>query len=100
MKIMKRKDILIILILLFVSVVAWVGSNIWHSIKSSTISEAENQNINPITATFDTKAINKLKERRKIAPSFELEEIKPTPTSLPLQILSPENVSNEATLPL
>jgi len=69
---MKQKDILIILILLFIVVVAWVGSSIYRSIVSSTISEATNVDISPITPIFDTKTIDKLKQRQKISPSFEL----------------------------
>lgn len=95
---MKQKDILIILILLFIFVVAWVASNIYHSIVSSTISDTINQDISPISPTFDIKTINKLKERQKINPSFELENITPTPTPLPIEILSPQNSSEERKL--
>lgn len=77
---MKKKDILIILALLFVFVLVWVGSNIYHDVISSTISEAVNQDISPIDPTFDTKTINTLKQRQKINPSFELENITSTPT--------------------
>lgn len=69
---MKQKDILIIFILLFIFVVAWIGSNIYRSVVSSTISEAVNQDIAPIEPSFDTKTVDKLKERGKIIPSFEL----------------------------
>lgn len=72
---MKHKDILIILILLFIFVVAWVGSSIYHSVVTSTISETINQDISPITPTFDVNIINKLKERQKINPSFELKSL-------------------------
>lgn len=95
---MKQKDILIILILLFIFVVVWVGSSIYHNIVSSTISETTNQGISPITPTFDTKTINKLKQRKKINPSFELQNITPTPTPFPLEILSPKNSSEEGKL--
>lgn len=90
---MRQKDILIILILLFVFVVAWVGSSIYHNAVSSTISETTNQDISPIIPTFDTKTINKLKQRQKINPSFELGSITPTPTPIPSEILSPQNSS-------
>lgn len=69
---MKQKDILIIFILLFIFVIAWIGSNIYHSAISSTISEAINQDIAPIEPVFDTKTVNKLRERKKVIPSFEL----------------------------
>lgn len=74
---MKRKDILIILILLFIVVAGWVGSNIYHSAVESTISETVNQDIAPIAPAFDTATIDKLKQRQKINPSFELLEILP-----------------------
>ena len=69
---MKQKDILIIFILLFIVAIAWIGSTIYHSAVSSTITEAINQDIAPIEPSFDTKTINKLNEREKIIPSFEL----------------------------
>lgn len=87
---MKQKDILIILILLFIFVAAWVGSNIYHSVVSSTLSETLNQDISPIAPTFDIKTINKLKERQKINPSFELEN----------SIESSQNASEEGKLTL
>lgn len=78
---MKQKDILIIFILLFIFVIVWIGSSIYHSVVTSTITEAVNQNIAPIEPTFDVKAINKLKEREKIIPSFELETVIVSPPS-------------------
>lgn len=95
---MKQKDILIILALLFIFVIAWIGGNIYHNIASSTISETETRDISPITPTFDTKTVNKLKLRQKIPPSFELGDITPTPTLIPSEILSPQNASEEGKL--
>lgn len=95
---MKQKDILIILILLFISVAAWIGGNIYHSIAGSTISETTSRDISPITPTFDTQTVNKLKQRQKINPSFELGNITPTPTPVPIDLLSPQNASEEAKL--
>ena len=97
---MKQKDILIILALLFVLVVAWIGGNIYHSIASSTISETTNRDISPIAPTFDTKTVNKLKQRQKINPSFELGNITPTPTPLPIDILFPQSSSSGGKLVL
>ncbi|MBI4089375.1 MAG: hypothetical protein HY424_01550 [Candidatus Levybacteria bacterium] len=96
---MKQKDILIILTLLFVFVVAWIGSSIYHSIVNSTISEAINQDIAPIKPSFDTQTLNMLKRRPKINPTFELGIITPTPTPiLPTEIISPEPASPEGKL--
>lgn len=95
---MKQKDILIILALLFVFIVAWIGGNIYHSIASSTISETLNRDISPITPDFDMETVNKLKLRQKINPSFELGNITPTPTPIPVNLLSPQNASEEGKL--
>lgn len=95
---MKRKDILIILVLLFVFVVAWVGGSIYHSIATSTISKTTNQDISPINPTFDIKTVSRLKLRLKINPSFELGDIVPTPTPFPFEILSPQKSSEEGKL--
>ncbi len=89
---MKQKDFLVILILLFVFVVTWITSSIYHNIVSSTISETINQEISPIEPKFDLKIIGKLRIRQTINPSFELGTITPTPTPLP-QILLPQNSS-------
>lgn len=97
---MKRKDILIILVLLFVFVVAWIGGDIYHSIATSTISKTTNQDISPITPSFDMKTVNKLRQRLKIDPSFELGNIAPTPTPIPFEILSPPKSSTEGKLVL
>lgn len=95
---MKKKDVLIILILLFISVVAWIASSLFHSFTKSTISETTKQDIAPIEPTFDTKTIDKLKKRQNINSSFELEDIIPTPTSVPSfppEVISPQNASEE-----
>lgn len=78
---MKQKDVLIILALLFVFVAMWIGYSIYRNVTKSTISESINQNISPITSTFDSKTIDKLKQRQKINPSFEIENITPTPSA-------------------
>lgn len=97
---MKQKDILIIITLLFIFVLAWIGGSLYHSGISSTISEDTSKNIAPIAPTFDIKTIDKLKERQKITPSFELETITPTPIAFPTLIIPPQNASGEGKLPL
>lgn len=86
---MKQKDILIIIILLFIVLSAWIGGSIYHSGVNSTISKSANKDIAPIDPVFDTKTIEKLKSRRKIIPSFDLESISPTPIALPALSPSP-----------
>lgn len=95
---MKQKDILIIIILFFIFVLIWIGGSIYHSGVSSTISETTSKDISPIEPVFDTKAIDKLRERQKIIPSFDLGNITPTPIALPTLKISPQNASEEGKL--
>jgi hypothetical protein len=95
---MKQKDILTLIIPLFIFSLVWIGFSIYHSAVSSTISEAVNKDISPITGTFDTVTINKLKKRQKITPSYQLRAVNPTPIIMPTSIPSPQNASAEGKL--
>jgi len=95
---MKQKDVFVILILLFVFVVVWIGSSIYHNSISSTISKTLNQDIFQIDPKFDVQTIDKLKNRQRLNPLFELENITPTPTPLPPEILAPQDSTEETKL--
>lgn len=98
---MKQQNFLIILILLFIAIIAWAATSIHQNLVQSTISETISQDILPITPVFDTKIIDKIKERERVNPSFEKITISPTPkllvspspasslTSTPSSIISP-----------
>lgn len=92
---MKKKDALIIIILLFTFVFGWIVTNIYHSATKSTISEDISKNIVPIDPIFDNNSINKLKQRHGVNPSFELQNPTPTP-----QIISPPTASQEGEVAL
>ena len=77
-RIISKKDILIIIILFFVSTFIWIGSNIYHTSVSSTISEDTSKEIAPINSNFDTGTINELKSRGKILPIYDLQSPSPT----------------------
>ncbi len=76
---MNKKDLLFIMISGFTLVVFWIGFNIYHNAKTSTIPEATSIQITPITPTFDKKTIDEIKKRNKISPVFEI-NTNPTPT--------------------
>ena len=86
---MKQKDILAIIILLFIFILAWIGGSIYHSGVSSTISDDTSRDIAPIPPTFDKQAIDKLKLREKITPAYGLESVSPTPIISPTLLPSP-----------
>ena len=89
---MKQKDILTILILLFIFVAAWIGSSIYHSIVNTTISETTSQDILPIQPNFDVQTINNLKQRQNLNPSFELVAATPTPSPSPIPVVIPTEI--------
>ncbi len=70
----KRKDSLVILWLTFITVIAWIGFNIYHISVTSTISEELNKQIIPIDPNFDMNTITKLSGREKIEPLYEFND--------------------------
>lgn len=96
---MKQKDILFLLIPVALLVIAWIVFNIYHNLATSTISEALNTNILPISPSFDTETISNLKTRERVVPVFELQKIEtPTPTSAASSInVSPSPTFSEQT---
>ena len=80
---MKKNDILIILVPTFIFVIVWIGFSIYHSIMTSTISEAVNIQISPINPNFDTKTIESLKNRQNVLPIYEADVKVKTPTPSP-----------------
>lgn len=70
----KRKDVLFIFLLTFITVAAWIGFNIYHIVVTSTISEEIQEQITPINPNFDTATVNKLKSREQIEPLYLFNE--------------------------
>lgn len=62
---MKSKDLLILSILTFVTVVIWVLADAWHAYVTSTITASLQQTIKPLTPKLDTSVIELLKKRQE-----------------------------------
>jgi len=69
---MKKNDILIILIPSFVFVLIWIGFSLLHNLATSTISEALDTQIAPISPNFDTNTVTALKQRKNVAPIYQI----------------------------
>lgn len=86
---MKQGYILFLLISSFILTVVWIGFTIYHNIQTSTISDTLNVEIQPITAQFDTHTISAIKNRTKVLPLYQLDNVyksgitEPTPTLEP-----------------
>lgn len=79
---MKKNDILYILIPTSILVFIWIGFNIQHNAKTSTIPEATSIQIAPIVPKFDEQTIESIKQREAIDPLLEIQKTIATPTPL------------------
>lgn len=71
---MKQKEILLILVSIFVLVLIWIALSIYHNAVTSTIPEALSIQIAPISPDFDKEALEKIKKRKVIQASWEFEK--------------------------
>lgn len=97
---MKRKEILFLLISVFILVFAWIAFSIYHNSVTSTIAEPLGVQISPINPSFDNETFAKLKKRQKIQPLFEMqktEEEKTATSSSSLEQQSPPPATQSAT---
>lgn len=62
---MDRKEITILALIIFLSVVAWIAFGVYHAKTHLTISEKELRQVVPLTPTFDNDIIRKLKSREE-----------------------------------
>lgn len=92
---MKQKDLVLLLVPLFILTILWVIFNIYHNHVTSTIEDPLNFQIIPLVGKFDTNAINKTKNRQRIDPLYEIQsQISATPT--PIITPTPEETSTES----
>lgn len=69
---MKQRDLLIILVPAFLLSILWIIFSIYHNLTTSTIKDPLNSQIIPIEGKFDTATINKLKEKQRVNPLFNI----------------------------
>lgn len=67
-----QKDILYISISIFIVTAIWVASNLYHAYVTSTITPDLKIQIVPIAPNFNTNIVQKIKNRKRIAPVFEI----------------------------
>jgi len=79
---MKHKDIILLLISASFLTVVWVAFNIYHNSVLSTTPEILEKETLPLNPNFDEKTINKLKERKKVSPIYNLKDPSPSPVEL------------------
>lgn len=60
---MNRKEIVILTLVVFLTVIAWIAFGVYHAQSAATISEADFEKVAPLTPTFDTDLTEMLKKR-------------------------------------
>lgn len=96
---MNKNTLLLLSIATFITVVAWIGFNVYHNLTSSTISETESLEIAPLETTFNQQTIQSLSERQKVEPIFQLssQQEEPTATQTGLFISPTPPIEQQAT---
>ncbi len=62
---MNRKEIVILSLITFLTVIAWITFGIYHAKTSSTLTKSQLTKIIPLTPTFDNDIIKKLNDREE-----------------------------------
>ena len=62
---MNRKELTIIALIIFLSVIAWIIFGIYHAKNATTVSQKELKQVLPLTPNFDNEIIKKLKSREE-----------------------------------
>jgi len=63
---MNSRDLLILSILTFATVVVWIAADAWHAYVTSTISSSLQQTIKPLTPKLDLGVLDTLKSRQTL----------------------------------
>lgn len=87
-----QKDILIVSISTFGVVMLWVIFNFIHTSVTSTVSNDLQIQIVPIEGKFDTNTIDKLKNREKVSPIFEISSQSSSDSGVSLPDIEPTPV--------
>lgn len=91
-----NKDILTLSILTLITVLSWIGFDIYRQIKKSTLSSDLKQKMADFNPTLDKKTLESLKER-KVLTQEELDSVPELSTlTLPPKIASPSAIKDSS----
>lgn len=62
---MNRKEIVVLSLITFLTVTAWISFGVYYAKTSSTLSKSQLVKITPLTPTFDDDIIKKLNDREE-----------------------------------
>ncbi|MBI4067386.1 hypothetical protein HY407_03310 [Candidatus Gottesmanbacteria bacterium] len=62
---MNSKELLISVIIIFLSITAWIAFDIYHASSSTSLTPVQLEQTKPLTPTFDGAIIEKIKSRER-----------------------------------
>lgn len=62
---MNHKQLLIISIIIFLSIVSWIAFDIYHAANATSITTTQLEQVKPLTPFFDSDIILKIKSRER-----------------------------------
>lgn len=68
----RQREIIIVIISVFLLTLAWIAFDLYHNAITSTISSTLQQDIQPIDPNFDTQTVQTLKQRQFSSPSYTI----------------------------
>ena len=94
---MKQKDLLTLLIPMFLVTILWVIFNIYHNHVTTTITDPLTVQIIPLDGKFNKTSLESIKNRKRteplfVAPVAEEDDISPTPSVL----ITPADTASES----
>lgn len=79
----KQNEIILLLTSILIMSLFWIGFNLYHNAKTSTINASLEEAIMPISPNFASSVITQLKNRHYIAPEYSIERA--SPSAIPSQ---------------
>lgn len=92
---MKQQQLLLLFLYAFIIIIAWIAFNLYNKSVTSTITKEQQTQITPLDPAFNEQAVEKLKTRENITPSYQLPAVilqtpSPTPPSLKTKLSTNE----------
>lgn len=86
----RQREIIILLVTIFIVVIVWASVNIYHNARASTINDTLTQEIIDISPNFNTAILEKLKNRINLDPIYTF----PTRTDFSESIIASSSVKD------
>lgn len=76
---MDRKNIFILSVFTLITALGWIAFDVYHAVTTTTISQSVEEQLTPISPTFEKGVINRVKSRSHVEP-LEVGSLQSTPS--------------------